>query len=375
MVQHTNLVITQEVFPKVDELLKTIPSTRYQGSKRKILPWLYECLEGYEFHSVLDAFGGSGVVSCLFKRMGKSVTYNDLFRFNQLIGKSIVENNGVLLSKKDVDFILSTDKKSSSFVFNNFQGIYYLDDENRWLDATINNIEALNTLYSGPKLEYKKAIAYNALFQSCLSKRPYNLFHRKNLEMRTRDVDRGFGNKVTWDKPFQEHFLFFVKEINGSIYHSKEKCKATCQDVFEIKSEHFDLVYLDPPYLKKKGESNESADYLRCYHFLEGVANYNQWGSLIDPMTLNKRIKGSYAPNYFKPSNALSVFEELVKKFRRSIVVLSYRYGGTPTINELSSILLKYKGTVDVYDRKYKYALNKQKDEAEMNREYLLIGY
>ena len=45
----------------VEELLKKIPTTRYQGSKRKILPWLYDCLEKYEFHSVLDAFGGSGV--------------------------------------------------------------------------------------------------------------------------------------------------------------------------------------------------------------------------------------------------------------------------------------------------------------------------
>lgn len=359
----------------MEDFLKTIPSTRYQGSKRKILPWLYECLEGYKFHSVLDAFGGSGVVSCLFKRMGKCVTYNDLFRFNQLIGKSIVENNSVLLSESDVDFILSSDKKSSNFVFNTFQGIYYLDEENRWLDSTINSIEALSTFYHGSKLEYKKAIAYNALFQSCLSKRPYNLFHRKNLEMRTRDVDRGFGNKVTWDKPFQEHFRFFVKEINGSIYHSNEKCKATCQDVFAIKTSQYDLVYLDPPYLKKKGESNESADYLRCYHFLEGLANYNQWEGLVDQMTPNKRIKSSYAPNYFKPANAMNVMEELVKKFQKSIVVLSYRYGGTPTINELSSIILKYKGAIDVYERKYKYALNKQKDKAEMNREYLLIGY
>ena len=39
------------------DLLKAIPTTRYQGSKRKILPWLYECMKGYEFHSVLDAFG------------------------------------------------------------------------------------------------------------------------------------------------------------------------------------------------------------------------------------------------------------------------------------------------------------------------------
>jgi hypothetical protein len=45
--------------------------------------------------------------------------------------------------------------------------------------------------------EYKRAIAYSALCQACLAKRPYNLFHRANLYMRTQDVERSFGNKTT----------------------------------------------------------------------------------------------------------------------------------------------------------------------------------
>lgn len=64
------------------EELKTIPTTRYQGSKREMLPWIYDCIKNVEFNTVLDAFGGSGMVSCLFKRMGKGVTYNDLYRYN-----------------------------------------------------------------------------------------------------------------------------------------------------------------------------------------------------------------------------------------------------------------------------------------------------
>ena len=359
----------------IEDLLKVVPSTRYQGSKRKILPWLYDCLRGYEFHSVLDAFGGSGMMSYLFKQMGKRVTYNDLYAFNQIIGESIIENNRVLLSENDVDFLLSTNGDSSTFIFDNFHDIYYLDEENLCLDNVVCNIESLSTLYDGEKLKYKKAIAYNALFQSCLAKRPYNLFHRKNLDMRTRDVSRGFGNKTTWDRPFPEHFRLFVKEINKSVYYSKEKCKAICNEVFDIRTGHYDLVYLDPPYIKKSGESNESSDYLKCYHFLEGIARYEQWDDLIDKNTINKRIRTSFAPNHFKPSEALNVFEKLIKKFRKSNIALSYRYGGTPTIDELTVIMLKYKEHLDVYDRHYKYALNKQNGDAELNREYLLIGY
>lgn len=134
----------------VEELLKTVPTTRYQGSKRKILPWLYECLKGYDFHSVLDAFGGSGMASCLFKQMGKRVTYNDLYAFNQIIGESIIENNRVLLSENDVDFLLSANNDASTFISDNFHRIYYLDEENQWLDNVICNIESLRHLY--PKI-------------------------------------------------------------------------------------------------------------------------------------------------------------------------------------------------------------------------------
>ena len=314
-------------------------------------------------------------MSCMLKRMGKRVTYNDLFRFNQIIGESVVENNRTLLTDNDVDCILTNEGESGTFISDNFAGIYYLDEENMWLDRVISNIESLDAQYEGRKLRHKKAIAYNALFQSCLAKRPYNMFHRKNLEMRTRDVLRGFGNKTTWDKPFVEHFRGFVKEINDAVFYSPEVCRAICQDVFDIRTGHYDLVYLDPPYLKKRGEGNESSDYLRCYHFLEGIARYDEWTKIIDRETLNRRIATTFAPNYFKASGALEVFERLIKKFRGSIIVLSYRYGGTPTIDELSEIMRKYKGHLDVYDRHYKYALNKQNGDAALNREYLLVGY
>jgi len=63
--------------PEVRVELREFPSTRYQGSKRKILPWLWSCLRELDFSSALDVFGGTGSVSFLFKKMGKEVTYND----------------------------------------------------------------------------------------------------------------------------------------------------------------------------------------------------------------------------------------------------------------------------------------------------------
>lgn len=358
----------------IQEELKNFPTTRYQGSKRKILPWIYDCIKDLEFNTVLDAFGGSGMVSYLFKKMDKSVTYNDILQFNQIIGDSIISNNQTVLTDDDVTFILKNSPSSKSVISDNFENIYYLNDENIWIDSVICNIEDLKNIYFEDELRFKKAIAYNALFQSCMIKRPYNLFHRKNLEMRTREVRRNFGNKTTWETPFQNHFKKFVLEINKSIHNSIQSCNSTNQDVFVLDNVDYDLVYIDSPYIKKDS-SNESSDYLRCYHFLEGIAKYDKWEKLIDNRTLNKRIKKDTVPNYFTHKYALITFEKLVEKFQNSIIVISYKYGGAPSIEELTEIIQKYKQNVRIHDKHYKYALNKQNGNAILNREYILIGY
>lgn len=361
----------------IHKKLEKTPTTRYQGSKRKILPWIYECINKseIEFNTVLDAFGGSGMTSYLFKKMGKSVTFNDILHFNKIIGDSIISNNEYLLSDSDVKYILTEKKKKYTFISDNFQGIYYLDEENIWIDNIIHNIDNLRGKYCENELRYKKAIAYNALFQSCLVKRPYNLFHRKNLEMRTRDVKRNFGNKTTWDTPFQNHFYKFVSEINQSIFKSDFPCFSINKDVFAIDNIEYDLVYIDSPYIKKNNRTNESSDYLKCYHFLEGISKYNDWNTLIDKTTLNKQIKKDIIPNYFTPKEALNIFEKLIEKFQNSVIMISYKYGGTPSIEELTEMLYRFKQQVHIYDKHYKYALNKQNGNAILNREYILIGF
>lgn len=359
----------------IEKEVTTFPTTRYQGSKRKIIPWIYDCIKDLNFNTALDAFGGSGVVSLLLKRMGKGVTYNDILLFNKIVGDSFISNNNVTISEDDITHLFNhKPHKRETFIADNFKDIYYLEEENIWIDNLIQKINDLNLLYSGEKLKYKQAIAYNALFQSCLIKRPYNLFHRNNLNMRTRDVKRNFGNKTAWETPFEIHFRKFIKEINGAVCESSVQCMATNKDVFEIDGSKYDLIYIDPPYIKKNS-TNESGNYLKCYHFLEGIANYAQWKEILDENTPNKRIGDSFLPNYFTPSQAYYTFERLISRFQHSIIVISYKYGGLPSIDELTELLKTYKTSVKVFDKHYKYALNKQNGDAVLNREYILIGY
>jgi adenine-specific DNA-methyltransferase len=124
--------------------LRSFPTTRYQGSKRKIVPWLWECFNELDFTSVLDAFGGTGSVSYLLKRMGKRVTYNDLLRFNHQIGLALIENDDVTLEKEDIDLIQRPFRKSAPrFVRDTFGGAYFTDEENEWIDNAVARISNL----------------------------------------------------------------------------------------------------------------------------------------------------------------------------------------------------------------------------------------
>lgn len=351
----------QATLPFIEQFQEVrIPTTRYQGSKAKLVDWIWKSIKDLDFSSVLDAFGGTGVVGYYLKQQGKQVFYNDYLKSNYYIGVSLIENNTSRLSEHEVERLLTKDPKYDyrSFIAETFKDIYYTDEENQWLDLVVQNIERMENIY-------KKALAYYALFQACLVKRPFNLFHRKNLYLRSAQVKRTFGNKATWDRSFKEHFMDFIREINYLVYDNGKKNKAYNLDVFEIKGE-FDLVYIDPPYTSSKGVT---VDYKNFYHFLEGLVNYERWRSMIDYRTINKRF---YRDN--NPWNdRLKIrrnFRDLLEKFRSSILVISYRSDGIPSVGQIESDLKLFKKVVRVHTfDNYKYVLSNS-----TTSEVLIIG-
>jgi len=341
---------------KLDKIPKDyIITTRYRGSKTRVIPLIFRALKNIEYHSVLDCFGGTAAVSYFFKKLGKKVVYNDHLQFNYIVGRALIENSKTKITNKDLDRILQPKayNEYSHVIEENFKDIYYLDKENQWLDCVISNI------YEMPE-GYKRDMAMWCLFQSCIIKRPFSLFHRKNLNLRLRDVKRSFGNKTTWDKPFELHFRNFAKELNGYIFDLGVECKAVSQDILTLNTQQvfpngIDLVYIDPPYIPVKGEN---IIYRDIYHFLEGITMYHDWKSKIDQRSKHKRLKTKYNPWNDKKC-VESVFEELIERFQKSILLISHRSDGIPTKEVIIEILSKYKKSVNVVDSiDHKYALS-----------------
>jgi len=344
-----------------------LPITRYYGSKRKLLKRIWSAFDELDlkFDSVLDVFGGSAIFSYYAKKMNKSVIYNDIFRFNYLIGRALIENKTTTLTQDQIVDLLRPEENGiyRHIVYNNYKDIYFTDEENNLIDIVIQNIEKLEN-------ENDKASAYYVLFQTCLIKRPFNIFHRKNLSLRINHVNSNFGNKKTWEKTFEELFIKFHMELKHFQFDNQKN--NICINSSALNCNYFaDLVYIDPPYFNENGTH---VSYHSRYHFLEGLANYDILESKMSLQKNNKEIIINKIKEFEDKSSFCSDLECLVSKYKDSIIAISYRNNGYPSIDEIANILKSQIQCckVDIIDLgDYSYALNRSNLG---KKEYLIIG-
>ena len=76
--------------------------------------------------------------------------------------------------------------------------------------------------------------------------------------------------------------------------------------------------------------------------FLEGILNYNNWENLINYRSKHKKLKSE--KSIWNDKNKITEgFNKLFSNFKNSILVISYRSEGIPSIPELEAILKRYK--------------------------------
>jgi adenine-specific DNA-methyltransferase len=338
------------------------PATRYLGSKRKLLPALDAVFGALDFRSALDPFSGTAAVAYLLKTLGKRVVAADVLAANVVAARALVVNSAERLGAAADDLVrgLPDPDAAPGFVEATFDGVFFESEENRFIDQVLPRIEALGG--------HRRDLALWALFQACLAKRPYNLFHRANLAMRRRDVARSFGNKATWDRPFAELVRRFAAEADAAVFDSGEEHRALVADVSAIDAAGFDLVYLDPPYVSARGQG---VDYLDYYHFLEGLCRPDGWGARILRRYRHLPLEGRGASPWSDPARIAGAFEAAIARFSASTIVVSYRSDGIPAIDEVERWLHKAGKRVEVIDLgSYTYALSRNRTSKEM----ILVG-
>ncbi|GAX90087.1 DNA methyltransferase [Effusibacillus lacus] len=323
------------------------------GSKYKMIPYLSSVLSNIRFETALDAFSESGVVAYSLKEMGKQVTANDFLHFSSTIAKAIVENPGVTLSQEDMELLLSPNKDGRNFIQTTFQNLYFPLEDHQFLDSVWSHIEDLPL--------YKREIALSALCLAAARKQPRGVFTITDLR-----YDDGRKNMHL---PLRELFVKAVEEYNNAVFDNGKINSVMCEDIFSIDPSGFDLVYFDPPYAPPK----DDADYIKRYHFLEGLSRY--WRDVkIMENTKTKKIEKRYTPFAYKRTirEALS---KLFRKFENSIIVLSYSSNSVPGEKEIYDLLREVKGDVEVYSvpHTYSFGTHETAKRRQVN-EYIFVA-
>ena len=333
------------------------PATRFMGSKQNLLEDIWAAVSRFPFASVLDVCSGSGVVSYLFKALGKQVFSNDYMVFSATLAKALIENNDTTLSPEDVALLCDEQTPRDGFVSSTFQGLYYSDEDNAWIDTVRANLPRLPS-------EMKRALAMSALVRACVKKRPRGIFaytgHRYDDGRRDLKLS------------LKEQFLAAVEHINAAVFDNGQQNSARHGDAMDS-PQRADLVYIDPPYFSPLSDN----EYVRRYHFVEGLAR-NWAGVEIQQHTKTRKFK-SYPTPFNTRQGTYDALAALFKRHQESILLVSYSSNSLPTKDEMLALLGQYKRQIDVISVNHRYSFGNQGHKVGDNnnqvQEYLFLGY
>ncbi|MFW8643040.1 DNA adenine methylase [Rhizobium beringeri] len=141
--------------PAIPARATRYPDLRYMGSKSRLLPWIFETLNAVDFDSVLDPFSGTGCVGYLFKSMDRRVVASDFMNFSSLVARATIANNKVHLDGKAIRQLIDGTPPAHNFIEKNFSGVFYKQEDLKFLDRVSGNIRQLQD-------PYEQALAFAA---------------------------------------------------------------------------------------------------------------------------------------------------------------------------------------------------------------------
>lgn len=334
---------------------QAFPRLRYMGSKYRLLPHLERTFAEIGGETAVDAFSGSGVVSYLLKAQGYQVTSNDFLTFPSVIARATVQNSSVRLEDELVDHICGPAADDRDFIQSTFDGLYFTPEDRAFLDSAWSHIDLLRG--------HRRDIAISALVLSAARRQPRGVF---TFTDSTRYADGRRDLRLS----LKDHFRERVREYNAVVFSNARRNTATCGDVFDLQDNSPDLVYLDPPYAPPSDDN----DYIKRYHFLEGLSVY--WrGTTIMQETKTKKLAKRFTPFAYKRT----IEDALLRTFEHfehaGAIVLSYSSNAIPDSARIVDLLGKVKPSVEVIaiDHKYSFGTHAAATRRDVS-EYLFIG-
>ncbi|MBZ0185520.1 MAG: DNA adenine methylase, partial [Candidatus Obscuribacterales bacterium] len=348
------LSVAPESLPKQVE---KYPSTRFMGSKEKLLSQIWDVSKHFDFETVLDLFSGSGVVGYMYKSHGKTVIANDYMAMSATFSKALIENNSIRLSPNEIERLFKRDKKADKFVSETFSQLYFPAADCKLIDAVRANIAKIRDTR-------KRALAMSALIRACIKKRPRGIF--------TYVGERYDDGRQDLRLSLEEQIRRAADIVNEAVFDNGRNNLSKRCDAMKLRCSA-DLIYIDPPYYSPLSDN----EYVRRYHFVEGLAC--DWeGVEMQWHTKTKKFK-SYPTPFSSRVGAAAAFDALFHKYKDSVLVVSYSSNSLPTKDEMLTIMSRHKHRVDAIEIDYRYSFGTQRHKVGNNKnsvqEFLFIGY
>jgi adenine-specific DNA-methyltransferase len=313
---------------------------RYYGGKAKLANFIINGLQQSglkEGMTVLDGFTGTSVVAQELKHRGFSTYANDHLYFCYALADAHLAFNNQPTFKKlklnsDVLDFLNSLAPKNGFVTRNYSPFekcerMYLSVENA------NKVDAIRDQIQ----EWKdQKIITNSEFNYLLASLIYGI----NL---VSNITGTYGAYLKfWEGRSKKSLLLKPIEIDPSRYTNQ----AMCKDVVEaVSKQHYDFIYLDPPY--------NSRGYFSNYFFLEMVA-VGWYENIPIPEGLtgiprNIEVRSEYSSK----KEVSGAFQRLINKCDAEYVSVSYNNEGLLPQDKLLEILNDF-GKVKLLTQEHK---------------------
>ena len=313
----------------------SINNRRYLGSKQRLLDFINETIEQNcpNFESILDVFGGTGVVGNYFSEKGKSVYINDLLYSNYCIYNAFLSNKKFDEKKieKIIDQYNNIDKIKDNYFSDTFKDTYFSKNDCMKIGYIREDIE---TRYSKGEITDKEKYI---LIASLL----YSMDRIANTV--------GHYDAYRKKQKLKDCFEMFGLSINKNIKQRNEIYNLDANEL--VKKVKADIIYIDPPY--------NSRQYGDAYHLLENVAQWKKpkvYG--IAKKMDRSSIKSNYCTN--KASNS---FKNLIEDCNCKYILVSYNnMGQKGNVRSQAKIsdteileILNNKGKVKVFEKDFNF--------------------
>ncbi|MCJ0914557.1 MULTISPECIES: Dam family site-specific DNA-(adenine-N6)-methyltransferase [Mammaliicoccus] len=336
----------QEVNESNEEDLN-IYNRRYLGSKRRLLSFIEEVVSNNtkNVNTVADIFGGTGVVSELFRNKGHKIIINDILQSNYVTYKTWFGNEKINKTKvqKCLNY-LNEIEGTDNYVSKEFGDKYFSMENARKIGSIREAIEKMSGLNDREKAFLITSLIY-AMDKVANTVGHYDAY-RKNIDM---------TNKI------------YLKMPKVNLNRDNE---IYCTDANElVKNIHASLVYIDTPY--------NSRQYGDAYHLLENIV---EWEKPEVTGVARKMIDRSKTKSDYSTNKAPLAFEDLIQNINAKYILVSYNNmankgngrSNAKISNEEIINILKRKGKVKIFETKFQsYTTGKSKIEDHKEILYL----